>query len=136
TPLLSGKSERPGDTKHRTSFGRGAARPYTQAGAPRQLRRLDDIATRARTEGVETMRRRMLSAAYPAAAPLVAAAAALAPQCALAQEASAPEQQPIVVTGSLIPGEGEDGIAPVDVIGADELAAQGSPTLLDLTKRI
>jgi iron complex outermembrane receptor protein len=82
------------------------------------------------------MRRRTLSAACPAAAPLVVAAAALSPQAVSAQEVFPAEQDTIVVTGSLISGGGEDGIAPVDVIGADELAAQGSPSLLDLTKRI
>jgi iron complex outermembrane receptor protein len=42
----------------------------------------------------------------------------------------------IVVTGSLIRGSAEDAAAPVDVIGADELAAQGSPTLMDFSRRL
>jgi iron complex outermembrane receptor protein len=43
---------------------------------------------------------------------------------------------PIVVTGTLIRGSREDAPAPVDVIDAEELAAQGSPTMLELTKRL
>jgi hypothetical protein len=42
----------------------------------------------------------------------------------------------IVVTGTLIKGSREDAPAPVDVIDAEELAAQGSPTMLELTKRL
>jgi iron complex outermembrane receptor protein len=44
--------------------------------------------------------------------------------------------QPIVVTGSLIRGSAEDGAAPVEVIGADDLAAQGTPSIMELTKRL
>jgi iron complex outermembrane recepter protein len=42
----------------------------------------------------------------------------------------------IVVTGTLIKASREDAPAPVDVIDAEELAAQGSPTMLELTKRL
>lgn len=42
----------------------------------------------------------------------------------------------IVVTGSLIRGSREDSSAPVDVIGTDELALQGSPSALDLIKNL
>ncbi|MFC4294874.1 TonB-dependent receptor plug domain-containing protein [Novosphingobium tardum] len=42
----------------------------------------------------------------------------------------------IVVTGSLIRGSSEDAPAPVDVISADELAKQGSPSALELIKNL
>lgn len=42
----------------------------------------------------------------------------------------------VVVTGSLIRGTPEDAALPVDVIGSDELARQGSPTGLDLLKNL
>ncbi|HEY6816627.1 MAG TPA: TonB-dependent receptor [Croceibacterium sp.] len=42
----------------------------------------------------------------------------------------------IVVTGSLLTLSRENSPAPVDVIDAAELAAQGSPTMLELTKRL
>ncbi|OYW21782.1 TonB-dependent receptor domain-containing protein [Sphingomonas sp. 32-62-10] len=48
-------------------------------------------------------------------------------------EASSPD---IVVTGSLIRGAREDGAIPIDVIGADELSRQGSPSGLDLLKNL
>lgn len=44
------------------------------------------------------------------------------------------EVEAIVVTGSLIAGTPEDAALPVDVIGAEELAKQGSPTTVDLIK--
>lgn len=64
---------------------------------------------------------------------LAALAAAWLPGApAEAQEA----QDAIVVTGSLIRGSAEDGAAPVEVIGGDELAAQGGPTVMELAKRL
>jgi iron complex outermembrane receptor protein len=42
----------------------------------------------------------------------------------------------IVVTGTLIKGLARGRAAPVEVIDAEELAAQGSPTMLELTKRL
>jgi len=51
---------------------------------------------------------------------------------ALAQDAT--EVEAVVVTGSLIRGTPEDAALPVDVIGAEELAKQGSPTTVDLIK--
>ena len=42
----------------------------------------------------------------------------------------------IVVTGSLIRGSSENAPAPVDVIGAEELARQGSPSVIDLIKNL
>ena len=51
---------------------------------------------------------------------------------AVAQESDAE----IVVTGSLIRGSAEDAPAPVEVIGMDELEAQGSPTIMGLSKAL
>jgi iron complex outermembrane receptor protein len=53
-----------------------------------------------------------------------------------AAEEVAEAETAIVVTGTLIKGSREDAPAPVDVIDAEELAAQGSPTMLELTKRL
>ena len=53
---------------------------------------------------------------------------------ALAQEPT--EVEAVVVTGSLIRGTPEDAALPVDVIGAEELAKQGSPTTVDLIKSL
>ena len=56
---------------------------------------------------------------------------------AVAQDAPETEgERVIVVTGSLIAGSREDAPAPVDVIGDEELAAQGNPSMLELTKRL
>ena len=67
------------------------------------------------------------------AASLIALASAIPAVPAWAEEAGAADS--IVVTGSLI-RDIEDAPAPVDVIGAEELAAQGGPTIMDLTKRL
>lgn len=68
-------------------------------------------------------------------ASLVAVATSLAAAFpAVAEEAA--ESGPIVVTGTLIRSSAEDAPAPVEVIGADELAAQGSPSIMELTKRL
>ena len=42
----------------------------------------------------------------------------------------------IIVTGSLIRGSSEQASAPIDVLGADELARQGSPSAIDLLKNL
>jgi iron complex outermembrane receptor protein len=59
---------------------------------------------------------------------------------AFAQDAAAPEEdtttKDIVVTGSLIRGSSEQASAPIDVIGAEELARQGSPSVIDLLKNL
>src|SRR6476659_8863731 len=58
---------------------------------------------------------------------------------AQAEEATSPENNPspeIVVTGTLIRGSSESAPAPVDVIGAEELAKQGSPSVLELIKQL
>ena len=56
-----------------------------------------------------------------------------------AQTAPAEDEAPaseIVVTGSLIRGSSENAPAPIDVIGAEELARQGSPSAIDLLKNL
>ena len=50
-------------------------------------------------------------------------------------ETAAPERE-IVVTGTLIRGSSESAPLPIDVISADELAKQGSPSVLDLVKNL
>lgn len=46
------------------------------------------------------------------------------------------QDDPIVVTGTLVRASAEDAPAPVDVIGAEELANQGSPSALELLKAL
>ena len=53
---------------------------------------------------------------------------------ALAQSSEPTEVEAIIVTGSLIAGTPEDAALPVDVIGAEELAKQGSPSTVELIK--
>ena len=74
----------------------------------------------------------------------VFALASLASVSAFAQDATnvpqgaedaAPARE-IIVTGSLIRGSSEDAPAPIDVITADELAKQGSPSVIDLIKNL
>lgn len=55
---------------------------------------------------------------------------------AASQDGATDAGREIIVTGTLISGSREDAPAPIDVIGARELAAQGSPSMLDLTKRL
>jgi iron complex outermembrane receptor protein len=55
---------------------------------------------------------------------------------ALAQDEAANTEQEIVVTGSLIRGTPETTALPVDVITADELVNQGSPSTLELIKSL
>ncbi len=76
-----------------------------------------------------------------AAASPLAFASALCAGPALGQDiappaAVQPDSATIVVTGSLIGGPAEDAPAPVDVLDAEELARQGSPSVLDLTRRL
>ena len=47
-----------------------------------------------------------------------------------------PPTTEVVVTGSLIRGTPEDAALPVDVISAEELAKQGSPSAIDLLKNL
>ena len=46
------------------------------------------------------------------------------------------EEASIIVTGTLIGGGTADEVAPVVVIGADDLAAMGAPSMLDLTRML
>lgn len=59
---------------------------------------------------------------------------------AYAQDTGASEEEApakdIVVTGSLIRGSSEQAAAPIDVIGSEELARQGSPSAIDLLKNL
>lgn len=53
-----------------------------------------------------------------------------------AADDKASDAKEIVVTGSLIRGSSEEAPAPVDVIGAEELSKQGSPSAIDLLKNL
>lgn len=54
-----------------------------------------------------------------------------------ADDDSPPQAEPeIIVTGTLIRGSTEDQPAPIDVIGSEELAKQGSPSVIDLIKNL
>jgi iron complex outermembrane receptor protein len=55
---------------------------------------------------------------------------------AAAQERRQADDKPIVVTGTLIKGSAENASAPVEVITGEDLAARGSPTLVDLAKQL
>ncbi len=63
---------------------------------------------------------------------MFALVASLSPAFAAAQD----DDGEIVVTGTLIRGSAEDAPAPVEVIGMDELEAQGSPTVMGLSKAL
>src|SRR5262245_20495004 len=68
-----------------------------------------------------------------------AGASALAISLALATAASqaqAQEVSEVVVTGSLIRGTPETAALPVDVIGGEELARQGTPSTVELIKAL
>jgi iron complex outermembrane receptor protein len=66
--------------------------------------------------------------------------AALAQQASAQQAAAgAPELKPVevvVVTGSYIRGSSEDSALPIDVVTAEDLEEQGSPTLVQLVKTL
>jgi len=69
----------------------------------------------------------------------LAGGSALAIALSLGVASTASAQEPtdvgdVVITGSLIAGTPEDAALPVDVIGAEELAKQGSPTTVELLK--
>ncbi|HSG57050.1 MAG TPA: TonB-dependent receptor plug domain-containing protein, partial [Paracoccaceae bacterium] len=65
----------------------------------------------------------------------VSALAMIASAPALAQDSPSADDT-IVVTGTLIAGSAEDAPAPVSVITADDLARAGSPSLMDLARRL
>ncbi|MDP3855686.1 TonB-dependent receptor domain-containing protein [Phenylobacterium sp.] len=64
----------------------------------------------------------------------VALAVGLAGQAAAQDQASTVEE--VVVTGSFIAGTPEDAAQPVDVIGVQELAKQGAPSVVQLVKTL
>lgn len=70
----------------------------------------------------------------------IALAVAAISSPAFAQDSTADDKasdaKEIVVTGSLIRGSSEEAPAPVDVIGAEELSKQGSPSAIDLLKNL
>ncbi|MDZ4321167.1 MAG: TonB-dependent receptor plug domain-containing protein, partial [Phenylobacterium sp.] len=77
----------------------------------------------------------MLHSRYLAGASSLALLAVLGLSApAYAQEEAVVEE--VVVTGSFIAGTPEDSALPVNVIGADELQKQGSPSTVDLIKSI
>ncbi|MDZ4319260.1 MAG: TonB-dependent receptor plug domain-containing protein, partial [Phenylobacterium sp.] len=81
----------------------------------------------------------MRSSHYLVTASVLAVATALSAGSAAAQTsgADAPAMvEEVVVTGSFIAGTPEDAALPVNVIGADELQKQGSPSTVDLIKSI
>lgn len=72
---------------------------------------------------------------YMAGGSALAMAVSLGMASAAAAQSSEPTQvETVVITGSLIAGTPEDAALPVDVIGAEELAKQGSPTTVELLK--
>ena len=81
----------------------------------------------------------MYSGGLAAAGSPLALIAVLAANPAAAQDlrADAAEGAPaIIVTGTLIRDAGQETPAPVEVISAEEIARQGSPSILDLTRRL
>ncbi|MFZ5669390.1 MAG: TonB-dependent receptor plug domain-containing protein [Pseudomonadota bacterium] len=71
---------------------------------------------------------------YLAGGSALAIALSLGMASAAAAQEEPTEVEVFVVTGSLIAGTPEDAALPVDVIGAEELAKQGSPTTVELIK--
>ena len=74
---------------------------------------------------------------YLAGGSALAMALALgAASSASAQGAQPTEVEEVVITGSLIAGTPEDAALPVDVISAEDLSRQGSPTTVELLKTL
>ena len=73
--------------------------------------------------------------APPQGAPAGTQVGAAQPQ-AIEPDPDQPNTREVVVTGSLIRGTPEDAAAPVDVIGADEIAKQGNPSPVELLKAL
>lgn len=80
-------------------------------------------------------RTRICSTSLIALAVAAVSSPAFAQQGSTADDAAENERE-IVVTGSLIRGSSEDAPAPIDVIGAEELSKQGSPSAIDLLKNL
>ncbi|MDP3634076.1 TonB-dependent receptor domain-containing protein [Phenylobacterium sp.] len=76
----------------------------------------------------------MLKSRYFCGGSILAVALAFGAGSALAQEATVVEE--VVVTGSFIAGTSEKAAQPVDVIGTQELAKQGAPSVVQLVKTL
>src|SRR3990167_3925542 len=77
----------------------------------------------------------MLKSRYFCGGSILAVALALGVSgAATAQDVSTVEE--VIVTGSFIAGTPEDAALPVDVIGTEELAKQGAPSVVQLVKTI
>jgi len=77
----------------------------------------------------------MLKSRYFCGGSLLAVALAISATSAHAQQGPSTVEE-VVVTGSFIAGTPEDAALPVDVIGAKELEARGSPTMVQFIKTI
>ena len=74
---------------------------------------------------------------YMAGGSALAMAVSLGMASAAAAQSTEPtEVETVVITGSLIAGTPEDAALPVDVISAEDLARQGSPTTVELLKTL
>jgi iron complex outermembrane receptor protein len=80
----------------------------------------------------------MRKSAYLAGASALAVALSLGASAgtAWAADAAPAEVSEVVVTGSFIKGTPEDAALPVDVIGADEIQKQGTPSTVELLKSL
>jgi iron complex outermembrane receptor protein len=76
----------------------------------------------------------MLKSRYFCGGSILAVALAFGAGSALAQESTVVEE--VVVTGSFIAGTSEKAAQPVDVIGTQELAKQGAPSVVQLVKTL
>jgi iron complex outermembrane receptor protein len=76
----------------------------------------------------------MRRVSYLAGGSVLALALSLGLSSTAAAQSEPTEVEAIVVTGSLIAGTPEDAALPVDVIGAEELQRQGSPSTVELLK--
>lgn len=74
---------------------------------------------------------------YMAGGSALAMAVSLGMASAAAAQSTEPtEVETVVITGSLIAGTPEDAALPVDVIGAEELSKQGSPSTVELLRSL
>lgn len=78
----------------------------------------------------------MLHCRYLAGASSLALLAALGLAAPANAQDDTAEVMEVVVTGSFIAGSPEDAAMPINVIGADEMQKQGSPSTVDLLKAI
>ena len=70
------------------------------------------------------------------AAPVLAQAPGAGQAVVNAKADAGADADRIVVTGTLLRSRPEESAAPVEVIGAEDLARQGSPSMMDLTRRL